>query len=130
MTDKSERREFTRIPVNVKVDVEAGTAATLTGEARDLSLNGFFLECTEPFAVGTECDVLLYLGEGPKALQIKAQGKVARKEKNGMGVQLTDIAVESFEHLRNLIQYNAKDPQQVEKEFDSHLGIKRPKKKQ
>ena len=34
----------------------------------------------------------------------------------------------SFTHLKNLLMYNADDPEAVEREFAGHLGIRRQKR--
>ncbi len=35
------------------------------------------------------------------------------------------LGLESFEHLRNLVYYNAPDVEQVEQEFTAHVGIRK-----
>ena len=37
---------------------------------------------------------------------------------------LLQSAAMAAEHLRNLIRFNADDPNAVEDEFDSHIGLK------
>jgi len=35
------------------------------------------------------------------------------------------LGLESFEHLRNLVYYNAENVEQVETEFTTHTGIRK-----
>jgi hypothetical protein len=43
-----------------------------------------------------------------------------------VAIQFTSVDEESVEHLRNLVLFNAEDGNQVEHEFEVHVGI-RPK---
>lgn len=77
---------------------------------------------------GTLCQVTLLLGEPQNQLTIKAKDRRVRVDDSGMGIEITDILRESFDHMRNLVMYNlAGDTEKVEKEFKSHLGLKRRK---
>ncbi len=50
---------------------------------------------------------------------------IARHGKDGCAVQIHELlGLDSYEHLRNLILYNAEDPGTAESEFGSHLGLK------
>jgi hypothetical protein len=45
---------------------------------------------------------------------------------DGMAFVFTSIlGLESFEHLRNLVCYNAPDVEQVERELTAHVGIRK-----
>jgi hypothetical protein len=68
----------------------------------------------------------LLLGGGETPIRIEVAGTIARVETTGMGLEITEVVgVESFEHLQNLVLYNAPDPKQVEQEFKGHIGLKR-----
>ena len=43
---------------------------------------------------------------------------------DGMAIEFTGVPLDDLEHLRNLIRFNAEDPNAVEDEFDSHIGLK------
>jgi hypothetical protein len=70
--------------------------------------------------------VTLILNGGEPPIRIEVGCSVTRVDPTGMGLEITAIVgVESFEHLRNLVLYNAANPLQVEQEFQDHIGIKR-----
>lgn len=124
---RQERREFTRVPVSMELDVTADQQATYSGQTRDISLGGLYCQCPMPATVGAQCHVVLFLGGRDSEVRIATRGRVARVDSAGIGIEFTEVVgIESLEHLRNLVLYNATDPQQVEQEFASHLGIKRP----
>ncbi len=120
----SNQREFTRVPTRVQAEVKGG-GLTITGVAAEtLSLKGMFVNCAEQLPVGTACQITLFLGEGD--IQIQAEGQVVHSYPEGIALQFSRIlGLESFEHLRKLVLYNAPDPSLVESEFLSSTGIHR-----
>lgn len=115
-------REFTRVRTRILVDVEAG-GKKISGDVRDISLNGLWLPTTVPVSERTHCRVTIHLAE---AITIRADGVVIRSEPDGIAVHFLELLeLESYEHLRNLILYNAVDPARAEQEFDRHLGLRR-----
>jgi hypothetical protein len=126
MKSDHNQREFTRVPFHITVELTHNQAPPLTCQVRDISLNGLYLVCEHPLPVGSECRVALLLGRAEEPIQITASGTVTRVDDSGMGVEITEIiGLESFEHLRNLVLYNASQPEQVEEEFHTHIGLKR-----
>ena len=108
--------------IHVEAELISGEAK-LHGQVNDVSMRGLFLHCKEHFPEKTECTVELYLAE--HALCISAKGRIVRRFEDGMGVEFTEIDLDSFEHLRNLVRMNANNVSQVEGEFKSHLGLKK-----
>ena len=115
-------REFTRVHSGIPVDVEAG-GKKISGDAGNISLAGLWLPTTVPVPEQSPCRVTMHLSG---AITIRANGVVVRSEPDGIAVQFLELlGLESYEHLRNLIHYNAVDPPTAELEFDSHLGLRR-----
>lgn len=119
------QREFTRVRTRIPVDVEVG-GKVVTGTIRDLSLNGMWMATPTPPPEEATCRVTLHLDGRGGAIVVRADGYVVRSVADGFAMHFQELLeVESYEHLRNLILYNAEDPAQAEQEFDSHLGLKR-----
>ncbi len=118
------RRDFTRVAVAVSADIITSVGLIRAVRLRDVGLTGVFVLVSECLPLGTQCRVVLTLEEdGPK---IEAFGRVIRTEGTGMAIEFTEIhGLDSLEHLRNLVRFNTTQPGQIEKEFASHLGIKR-----
>jgi hypothetical protein len=53
-------------------------------------------------------------------------GRIARIEKDGLGIQFMEVDSESYQHLRRVSLLNSADVQQAEREIEDHLGLKRP----
>jgi len=123
--DDESNREFTRIPVRVHAEMKGGGLTLRSTDTRNLSLKGMLLASTESLPEGTDCEVSLLLGDGD-AIRIEIEGKVAHCYPDGIAIQFTRIfGVESYDHLRKLILYNAEDPDLVDGEFREALGIHR-----
>lgn len=128
MTEKQgqEGREFTRIPMKMEAHVVAAAADSITSDhIRDVSMKGIYLVAEKAFPVGTVCDVVMLVGEPGSQLKIEAKGRVDRSSDAGMAIEFTEIGLESYDHLHNLVLYNSKNTDKVEQEFKDHLGLKR-----
>ena len=125
MQYEAERREFTRVPITVEIEVASGEGEIISSHAEDVSLKGLYVRCDNPLPVGTKCQVVVYLGARDSELSAQATGEVVRLNDAGMGIVFTElIGTESLEHLRKLVLYNASDTNTVEREFSSHLGLR------
>jgi hypothetical protein len=128
MKNEGNKREFTRVPIQLDVELSSPQPANDACQVKDVSLKGIYLLCDNPLPIGSDCRVALLLGGGETPIRIEVGGKVARADTGGMGLEITEIVgVDSFEHLQNLVLYNASDTEQVEQEFHDHIGIKRKK---
>jgi PilZ domain len=121
------RREFTRVSVQLEAEVTAQELSSVQGHSCNVSLNGVFLHCDTPFPVGTTCCVTLRLADHYDDMGIAASGRVVRLQDEGMAIMFTEIlGLDSFNHLRNLVLSNSIGAtEQIEKEFRTHVGIKR-----
>jgi hypothetical protein len=124
MTTEPSKREFTRVSVELRAQMTVGDRAVAGSGAKNISMKGLLFETSEQLPVGTECDVVLFLGDGD--IQIETQGNVVGLYADGIAVQFSKImGIDSFEHLKNLVLYNAPDLEQVEHELDIHTGIRK-----
>lgn len=115
------KREFTRVSIKMKVRVTHGDTVIFSEEGKDISMKGLYLYCDKTLPVGTECDVTIFFGD----LEINTKGIVKRSTESALAVEFTQLDIESYDHLQNLIIYNTSEIDRVEEEFKSHLGIKR-----
>jgi hypothetical protein len=123
--NSADAREFTRIPIKMEVTVTAGGKTVTSRDIKDVSMNGIFLFSDGKLGEGSECDIAMLVGEPGSQLEINAKGKIERETANGMAVSFSEIGLESYEHLHNLVLYNSRDATQIEEEFRQHLGLKR-----
>ena len=118
-------REFTRVPIKVEAEIHAENQSIFCEQTRDVSMKGLFLKGNECFPTGTHCVVTLFLGGREGGMRIDVKGVVEHSSEKGMGVQFTEIGLDSYEHLQNLVLYNSQDAHKVEKEIHDHLGLKK-----
>lgn len=125
--DENDAREFTRTPAKVKALIKSGDKIVHSGETHDLSMKGVFFQTNEKMPIGTECEVTLILGDLEEPLQVKLKGKVQRVSGDGMGLKFTEIDLESYPHLKNLVMFNSSgiDMEKVEKEIRGHIGLRK-----
>jgi len=119
-----ELRKYTRITMRVAVEAErVEDHAIREGNTECISMNGLFIECDAPFAVGSECVIKIFVGAPESDILVHARGKVTYVNEVGMAAEmLSHLGMNSYNHLRNLVLYNADgDAEIVETEIAAHL---------
>ena len=112
-----ETREFSRVPFHMVAQLRVqGTEYTVTN-IRDVSMSGIFLEGEIDLELETHCEVILKLEGSDPSVQIEVSGLVQRVEEGGCGIRFTQIPLESYDHLNQIVQLNATNPSQSEKEI-------------
>jgi hypothetical protein len=95
------------------------------GTTRDLSLKGLLMLCSVTVPQQA-CAVVIYLDGRGGHLRIRATGKVARAQGGTIAVEFHElIDPDSYQHLTNLVRYNARDMNRVDREINTHLGLKK-----
>ena len=125
MPAPDDHREFTRIARTLEADVVAG-GETFYGSTHDLSIKGMMVVCGVQMPAGTLCECVLHLDGRAGSVAVQARGVVIRAVADALAIEFQElIGPESYQLLHDLVLYNAADPQQVEREFDAHMGLKR-----
>jgi len=117
-------REFTRVLAGVQVSLETPEGSVIRAETQNVSMKGTLVLTAQRLPLDTLCEITLHLDHG--AIQIRARGRVARLYPEGIAIEFDKIdGLESYEHLKNLVRYNATDLDRVEDEIHTHLGIRK-----
>lgn len=116
-------RKYTRITLNFNADLKINHQWLRQNKILDLSLGGCLLQVEEEFDSNAPCQVEIALGDGDNPLKIKVKGRVVRSMPGNLSLKFTEIGLESFHHLQNLIRYNAPDPDRISKELEEHQGL-------
>src|SRR5271157_4998872 len=112
-----ENRYNARVPFHVHAIVKIKDQI-IDGEVENLSTGGLLfktgedLQLNEPVAV----KILLYGASSHLALDIT--GKVVRKSGSGTAIQFTELDLDSFVHLRNIVSRNAEDKKIIQEYRD------------
>jgi hypothetical protein len=69
---------------------------------------------------GTRCAITIRLAGGLGNTQVNATGKVVRYDKEYAAIEFTQISPDDLYHLKNLIRYNAPNPEQIEEEIKNN----------
>lgn len=126
MVEQSDTREFSRVPIHIVAAATSDGCDPVAGRVRDLSVNGLFLCTKVPMKAGVMCAILIQLAGQADGPLVRCRGEVVRAEDEGMAIKFLEVVgEESFEHLRNLVLYNANEVEHVEQEFRKHTGLKR-----
>lgn len=128
MSGQKNDREFTRVPINLSVELSYDGKTIVSRNCQDVSMNGVYVISEDKFKENSSCDVKLLVDkdEGPLE-EIKAQGHVERVTKDGMAIKFLGIEMESYDKLYELIVFNSTSSEQMEKEFQEHIGLKKRK---
>lgn len=122
---ETDHREFSRIDIKITAKLQAKGREEVSADTHDVSMKGLFVIGKTDWPMGTECDIHLILKGLNPPVDIKVKGRVQRVAEEGMGLLFTEIGLEAYEHLRNLILLNVDDLEQAEEELKNHLGLKK-----
>ena len=124
--NKDDGREFTRVPIKVWVEVRTKDVVIKTHETHDMSMVGISLQHQGTvLPVGTLCDISVFLEGAEPPIHVDMKGKVGRITDKDLCFEFLEVELESYEHLQNLVRYNSKDIDTVDREIDEHAGLKR-----
>jgi hypothetical protein len=128
MTDQpEEKREFVRVPFKMGTTVRTRDRTIWSSNTLDISMNGLRIATSETVPPeGTLCEIEIVLAELPAPVIIEARGTIVRSAAGTLAVHFSEIDIDSYEHLQQLILNNAKDPERAEQEFSTHWGIRKP----
>ncbi len=124
---EEDKREFSRVPFRIRTTVRTPDRTIWSSSTLDVSLGGLRIETTEQAPPeGTKCEIEIVLAESPEPAIIEARGEVIRSAPGTLAVRVDEIDIDSYEHLKQLVLQNAEDPEQAERQFFAHWGIRKP----
>ena len=124
-TGPADRRGFIRVPFRTEVAVRVGDRIIRANTEINVSMGGLHMMSDDALpAPGVPCRVSIMLSSFENKLLIEADGKVIRSEPGSLAVEFTQLDLDSYHHLRQLIINNTDEPEKAEQEFASHWGIR------
>ena len=112
VSNNDERRKSSRVAftTDIRIHIEAeGKHVEVQGDSKDLSLKGIFVNTQEHFELQTKCDIRIHLTGSIDKIELQISGRVARIGKAGLGIVFDSMDIDSYSHLKNIVQYNSLD---------------------
>jgi len=117
-----ERRKRTRVPVSFDMNIVMN-GKTIKVQTKNISMTGVKFASREPFSAGEQCTIDLRLN-GDVHLSIEA--KILRSKDQETIASFLVMDEETFYHLKRLLQFNAADSDQIDKELGEPVFTRRP----
>ncbi len=124
--NEQDRRKNIRVGFTQDAKVSFQNRVFSKLEILNLSLKGIFVKGLTGVPLGEPCDVELHLSGATSDLFVKMKGEVIRTDNKGTALRFTEIDIESFFHLRNIVYYNSGDPDKVEDELGNLMPLSVP----
>lgn len=123
------KRKMSR--VNYKVDA----VLNLNGvkklcSVKDLSLSGIYILTDVNIEMGEHVKITVKVVSDSTAGEIELIGDVVRKDREGIAFEFSELPIDSYLFLRNVIVYNSEDPESVDQEYRRHLASRKLKNRQ
>ena len=113
-----EKRKKTRVHFQTQVTLKTDKSEIeAEANSKDISIQGIFVNTEKKIPVGTPCDIEILLTGTSTRLALSIKGVIARQEAFGLGIAFDSMDVDSHFHLKNIVMYNAPDPEDIEREI-------------
>ncbi|MGX5172941.1 PilZ domain-containing protein [Aliikangiella sp. IMCC44653] len=113
-----ERRQFNRVSFNGLAKLECN-GESINCEIKDLSLHGVLISLPSPFLLvdNQTCQLTIPLTDDISPIHMSL--KVAYVKNKEVGLECTEIDLESISHLRRIIELNLGDASLLERDFSA-----------
>jgi hypothetical protein len=114
------KRRFTRVPFRAEAELNVDGVIYAANSIENLGIGGCLLPLSAALVADAACTVKIVMSGTSSELNIKAHGNILRSNGNTVAIKFAKIDPDSLYHLKNIIRYNASDPDAVEGEiFDT-----------
>jgi len=110
----TERRKRTRVPVCFDLHVVI-RSKKIKVKTHDISMTGVSFISAQTFTVNERCTINLRLNE---EIHLSIEAKILRSKDKETIASFLEMDEDSFYHLKRILQYNAADSDQIEKELE------------
>lgn len=105
----TERRTYTRFKYITNATI-IHENTTIAGETVDISLKGIHIKAGSIIPPGKTVRVMVFPAQRPA---ISFSGTIIRAENSCLGIEISEIPVESFSHIRDLIVSKSDNPADI-----------------
>jgi c-di-GMP-binding flagellar brake protein YcgR len=120
-----ERRKYERIEISIPIKVKFREGKVCEGKSINISFGGLYAVFDQSISChgGEKCNISLML-EGEDGIPIDFKGKVNHIEEKRTGFTFLCIqGLDCYEHFKNLMVANSKDPDMLLKELAEQPGL-------
>jgi len=117
-----DRRKRTRVKFRFEVVVVTADNREVKVESHNLSLKGMLCSSHKVFQENQPCRVILNLNAKSEGEPIRAviHGRIVRVVPEETAIDFSVMDAESFFHLKNIVELNAPEPEQITRELLSN----------
>lgn len=117
-----ENRKYTRLPIDVMVELRLADSPPHYGETSDVSIDGAFLSLTPPsgLEIGQACHLDFILKTDDGWVRVAFGGSIAHIRDNGVGVQFDIADINHHESFLRLLISGADDIDRLLEELGNH----------
>ncbi|HNW81674.1 MAG TPA: PilZ domain-containing protein [bacterium] len=116
------------IRVNYKVDAIVNiNNIRKKCSVRDISLSGIYLNLSYSVEIGEKATITVQVVSDSTSGEIVLSGIVVRKDAEGVAFEFSEIPLDSYLFLRNVLVYNLGDPESIDSEYRRHLASRKMK---
>ena len=117
-----ERRKNRRVVFKVTATVKT-EQSVIEGTVENLSMKGMFFVCSGDVASDRQVEITITLSGSSSRLSLKLKGKAVRQTNAGFGIEFQEMDLDSFIHLRCIIEENSGDPDGVFEDFYKSISL-------
>ena len=124
MVANTEQRKHIRVPFKTVAylwSLKQDAKEIRCDQTRDISLKGLYCYSDIKFSTGTPCELELHLTSTSSKLVLFFKGRVVRTDEKGMGIRFEEMDLDSFLLLKNILNYNTGDPEQIDRELTGYI---------
>ena len=124
MVTDNEQRKYIRVPFKAVAclwSLKQDAKEIRCDQTRDISLKGIYCYSDIKFSVGTPCEMELHLTDTGSKVVLFSKGRVVRTDEEGMGIKFEEMDLDSFLLLKNILNYNTGDPEQIDRELTGYI---------
>jgi hypothetical protein len=114
-----EKRNTIRVPFHVRSVIKHADKI-IEGEVVNLSTGGMLFSTKDAIKAGETITISIFLYGSSSHLALNIIGTVVRHSKDSIAIKFTELDLDSFIHLRNIVSLNTQDDDKIVKDFKKY----------
>ena len=111
-----EKRNTVRVPFHVRSVIKYADKI-IEGEVVNLSTGGMLFGAKDAIPAGETVTISIFLYGSSSHLTLNITGTVVRQTKESIAIKFTELDLDSFIHLKNIVSHNMMNDEKAVKDF-------------